>query len=145
MSALRHLCFLVERRWEPYPKWSGTAFADLSLAAVVGPALTTALAADTWRPREQVLCDAADAILDAQAAAGLPVAHPATHPFFDRPLRIANPDIVTALSAEITDPWLRRLPVGLGSLEQWSDNPDLLAHPTRRATTTATYLALTAP
>jgi hypothetical protein len=139
---LRHLCFLVERRWAPYPKWAGIAFADLALAADVGPSLDTALRSDSWSDRQDALAAAADAVLAAQSAAGLPVVRPATHSFFDRPVLIANPDIATALRADITDPWVLRLPPGLGSIEQWSDNVDLLAHPTRRAAAAATYRAL---
>ena len=30
------LCFLLERRYAPYPKWLGTAFARLDSAATVG-------------------------------------------------------------------------------------------------------------
>jgi hypothetical protein len=139
---LRHLCFLVERRWAPYPKWAGTAFARLELAPVVGPALARALRAEAWEGRQQALADAAEAVLAAQAARGLPVARPATHPFHDRPALVANPGIATALRAAVTDPWLRRLPPGVGSIEQWVDSADVLAHPERRATVAATYRAL---
>jgi hypothetical protein len=142
---LRHLCFLVERRWTPYPKWAGLAFTDLALAADVGPSLDTALRSDTWSDRQDALAAAANAVLAAQEAAGVPVARPAAHGFFDRPFLIANPDIVTALRADIADPWLLRLPPGLGSIEQWSDNVDVLAHPTHRAAAAATYRALVDP
>jgi streptomycin 6-kinase len=100
---LRHLCFLVERRWAPYPKWAGTAFADLALATTTGPALTRALRANAWQDRQAALADAADAILAAQAAAGLPAPGPATHAFFDRPALAVNPEVATALRSATTD------------------------------------------
>jgi hypothetical protein len=48
---LMRLAFLVDRRWAPYSKWLGTAFARLPLARQVGPPLRTALYASTWRDR----------------------------------------------------------------------------------------------
>jgi hypothetical protein len=39
------LCFSQERRYAPYNKWSGTAFAMLASALAVAPALADALAA----------------------------------------------------------------------------------------------------
>jgi hypothetical protein len=41
---LMRLCFLLERRYAPYPKWLGTAFARLEVAATIGPLLAAALA-----------------------------------------------------------------------------------------------------
>jgi hypothetical protein len=37
------LCFLVERRYVPYPKWFGTAFARLSCAREISPLIADAL------------------------------------------------------------------------------------------------------
>jgi hypothetical protein len=139
---LRHLCFLIERRWPPYPKWTGAALAELGVASVVHPALAAALRADRWQDREAALADVAASILPAQAERGLPAATAATQPFFDRPFVTANPDIAASLRAPITDPMLRHLPPGLGSVEQWIDNVDILAHPDRRAAALSTYRAL---
>lgn len=36
------------------------------------------------------------------------------------------------LGLGITDPQVARLPAGIGSIEQWASNVDLLAHPERR-------------
>lgn len=59
---LMRLAFLVERRWAPYPKWFGTAFARLRLAADIGPMLAEAVAAPDWRAREAALVTAASRI-----------------------------------------------------------------------------------
>ena len=142
---LRHLCFLVERRWEPYPKWAGTAFAALDLAPTVGPALARALRADGWRGRQEALAAAAGPVLAAQGARGLPAPAPATQAFFDRPALVANPAVVAALRASVTDPWLRRLPAAIGSIEQWVDDTGVLAHPERRAAVGAAYRAIVDP
>lgn len=41
---IMELAFLLERRYRPYDKWFGSAFARLDAAAVVGPLLDRALA-----------------------------------------------------------------------------------------------------
>src|ERR1700722_2074972 len=41
---LMRLCLLMRRRYPPYSKWLGSAFARLPEAAAIGPALTAALA-----------------------------------------------------------------------------------------------------
>jgi hypothetical protein len=56
---LVRLTFLIERRWAPYSKWLGRAFADLPLAGPVSPHLRAALAAADWREREAAVCAAA--------------------------------------------------------------------------------------
>jgi hypothetical protein len=47
-------------------------------------------------------------------------------------LILTDQAIPQALLAEITDPRVATLPVGIGSIEQWTDNVDILAHPDRR-------------
>jgi hypothetical protein len=79
------------------------------------------------------LVAAIDAVHARQVAAGLPV--PATspvEPFWSRPFRTVSASIVDGLTAAITDPQVRALPVGAGSVEQWIDNVDVLARPARR-------------
>jgi hypothetical protein len=69
---LMWLAFTLSRQWPPYPKWRGTAFAALPVAAdLVGP-LTAAAAAPDWRDRESGLADACEILLDAQRVRGLP-------------------------------------------------------------------------
>ncbi len=43
------LAFLLERRWAPYSKWLGRAFAELTVAPRLTPLLRAALGADGWR------------------------------------------------------------------------------------------------
>jgi len=135
---LAHLAFLTERRWPPYPKWFGTVLADLPVAGV-SAGLQQALAAADWPVREAGLVAAIDAVHARQVAAGLPV--PATspvEPFWSRPFRTVGASIVDGLTAAITDPQVRALPVGAGSVEQWIDNVDVLARPARRMAAAAT-------
>jgi Domain of unknown function (DUF4037) len=142
VRALMHLGFLLDRQWAPYAKWTGVAFGRLRVAARVGPALGAALDARTWPDREAALAEAVAALAEAQSARGLPSAQEPVVPFHDRPARTVNPAIVAGLAADLTDPILRRLPVGIGSIEQWADNVDVLGVPHHRAAARATYRAL---
>ena len=52
---LMRLCFLYERRYAPYSKWFGTAFARLGCGPELTPLMRAALLADGWRERERRL------------------------------------------------------------------------------------------
>ncbi|WP_435736509.1 DUF4037 domain-containing protein [Cellulosimicrobium sp. PMB13] len=126
-----HLGFLLERRWPPYAKWFGTLFAQLPRAGAVAPALHAALAADDWRDREAAICRAVEHLHALQADVGLPTAESATGPFWDRPYRGIGP-VPEMVIASIADPEVRSLPSGVGSVEQWVDDVDVLMDPDRR-------------
>ncbi|GEA86934.1 DUF4037 domain-containing protein [Cellulomonas cellasea] len=135
-SAL-HLGFLLERRWAPYPKWTGSVFRGLPRASAAWAALNAALAADDWRAREQALCEALAVLLDVQRGAGLPSPAHATRAFFDRPYRCVDPEVPGALLAEVHDPDVLALPRGVGSVEQWVDDVAVLADGGRRSAVVA--------
>jgi hypothetical protein len=78
-------------------------------------------------------------LLRAQRARGLPAPAAAVTPFWSRPYRTVDEAVPRALLAEITDPDVARLPSGIGSLEQWADNVDVLARQGRRALLRAVY------
>ena len=141
VRAAAHLGFLLQRRWAPYPKWFGALFAQLPLAPAVLPALSGALRAATGREREDALRRALDALLGFQRAAGLPAPGRATRPFHDRPFLAVAPEVVELLLRDVGDPGVRALPVGVGAVEQWVDDVDVLVHPGRRAAVTAAWRA----
>jgi hypothetical protein len=60
------------RRWQPYPKWRGTAFEALEKAPDLAGPLAVAATAPGWRDREGGLAEACEVLLDAQRARGLP-------------------------------------------------------------------------
>lgn len=142
---LVRLAFLVERRWAPYNKWLGRAFAGLPIAAELGPPLAAGLAATDWRERERRLCDAAAVLVRATNALGLgDSVDPAPRRFFDRDIRVAPADgLVFALTAAVTDReiWeligrlggrsdqMPRLP---GTIDQAMDSVDVLTNPRLR-------------
>lgn len=137
-SDLARLAFLLHRRWPPYPKWFGTLFARLPAApALTGP-LHAVTAARDWQVREGALAEAAEILLRVQRDRGLPTPAQGVTPFFDRPYRTVGDAVPALLYGGITDPDLARLPLGIGSLEQWCDNVQVLA-PGRRAAVAASY------
>lgn len=132
-----HLGFLLERCWPPYPKWLGTGFARLPNAGSVAPALLAAVTSAAWQDRETALCDALGSLHELQRRQGLPTGSSVIEPFFDRPFRTVSNSVVERLTRSITDPAVRRLPVGVGSIEQWVDNVNVLSSPTLRSAAAA--------
>ena len=142
---LVRLAFLVERCWAPYPKWLGSAFAELKVAQSAGPPLAAALAADRWREREEALVTAASVLGAATNELGLaaPV-DPSPRAYFTRDIRVAGADRFTvALAASVTDPPVRALldrlggrrggPIGTlpGTIDQVTDSTEILCGPAR--------------
>lgn len=141
---LMSLAFTLTRWWPPYPKWRGTAFRALPLAADLADLLTAAAAAPDWQDREGALADACEFLLDAQRARGLPAPASAVIPFWDRPYRTVDEAICQTLLSAVTNPEVARLPV-VGSIEQWVSSVDVLSSPARRAALRAAYQAWIGP
>jgi hypothetical protein len=134
-----HLGFLVQRRWPPYPKWFGSTFEELPLAAAMSPVCGRALAAATWQERQSALVRVLEILHGAQVGSGLPTGSSVVQPFFDRPFASVRSSVTELLLADITDPLVRGLPPGVGSVEQWVNNVDVLSHPDRRVALTAAW------
>jgi hypothetical protein len=141
---LMWLAFTLSRQWPPYPKWRGTAFRGLPVAADLADPLTAAAAAPHWRDRESALADACEILLDAQRTRGLPAPVSAVIPFWDRPYRTVDEAVRESLLSAITDPEVSRLPT-VGSIEQWVSNVDVLSSPARRAALRSAYQAWADP
>jgi hypothetical protein len=138
---LMWLAFAVSRQWPPYPKWRGTAFQALDVAADLAGPLTAAATAPGWRGRESGLAQACEVLLSAQRARGLPAPAAAVTRFWDRPYRIVDQAVQEALLADVTNPEVTRLPPSIGSIEQWASSVDILASPARRSALQAAYRA----
>jgi hypothetical protein len=126
------LCFLLERRYAPYGKWFGTAFARLDAAAEVGSALAAALAAADHAAREQGLVDAYEAVARRFNALGIvePV-DPSTRSYHGRPFRVLHAERFAAACRDgLSDPDLRSLPL-VGGVDQALDTTDVLSHASR--------------
>ena len=137
-----HLGFLLCRRWAPYSKWRGTLFRDLPLPARTTTDLAEVLRAGDWRARGEHLASALEALAGQQRDVGLPASFPACIPFWDRPYLQVNPELLdirgrVRRGSQDEDPGpgtagANALPAGLGSIEQRTDNVDLLVVTGRR-------------
>ena len=124
---LMRLCLLMRRRYPPYSKWLGTAFALLPEASAIGPSLAAAVAAPGWPAREQHLCRAyaAAAAMHNELGVTAPL-DPRTRRFFDRPYQVLGADrFRKALLAAITDTGIRELPA-IGAVDEFVDSTDAL-------------------
>ena len=138
---LMWLAFALSGRWVPYPKWRGTVFRSLPVAAELGPLLDAACTAAGWRERENALAAACELLLDVQRERLQPTPGAAVIPFWDRPYRTVDEAVPRGLLAGVTDPEVARLPRLVGSIEQWADCTDVLSSPGRRAALQSAYRA----
>lgn len=138
-----HLAFMLERRWPPYAKWFGTLFGELECAQEVQPSLAFALRAGDGADRQLGVAAALEALNRRQTELGLSGVEHAMVPFWDRPYLHPDPQIVEHLLDGIADEEVRRLPRGRGSVEQRTDNVDVLvdARARRAAILDASHVA----
>ena len=129
---LMRLCLLMDRRYPPYGKWLGSAFARTPWGPRLTPDLTAALAATDWRTREEHLAQAYETVAGLHNQLGLTDrVDPATRPYHSRPFRVLRADrFAEALTARIGDSALRELPP-VGSVDQFLDSADVLGRPER--------------
>lgn len=129
---LMRLCLLMARRYPPYGKWLGSAFAGLPCAATLAPTLTAALAATGWRTRERHLGDAYEVAAALHNGLGLtePI-DPATRPYHDRPFRVLRADRFADALRDPALPWT-------GAVDQFVDNTDALGDRALTARVTGT-------
>lgn len=128
---LMRLCFLLERRYAPYSKWFGTAFARLACAPLLGPMLEQVLVAATWQARESALARAYGVMAGMHNALGItsPL-DPQVSPYHSRPYLVIHADrFVQALEQAITDSAVRQLAAPFGAVDQFTDSTDILADP----------------
>jgi hypothetical protein len=122
---LMWLCLLMHRRYPPYSKWLGTAFARLPGAAGLAASLAAAMSATAWPDRERHLCGAYQIVAAMHNRLGLtPPLDTGTRRFYDRPYQVIDAIRFTAALREaITDPRIRRLP-RTGAIDQFVDSTD---------------------
>jgi uncharacterized protein DUF4037 len=126
---LMRLAFLQERRYAPYPKWFGSAYAILDRPEQ--PALETALGAHEWKEREAALSEAYRLVAAAHNELGVtePL-DPEVRQFYGRPFLVPDSSrFVDALRAAITDSAVRAIEHEAGSINAVSDSTDVLTRP----------------
>ncbi|MGC1376135.1 MAG: DUF4037 domain-containing protein [Anaerolineales bacterium] len=126
------LCFLMEKRYAPYPKWFGSAFRKLACATQMSPRLERAQAAKTWQEREAALSEAYMLLAKMHNALGLTDPLPEqVGNFHGRPFKVIDAEgFSAAILAKIDDPQVRRIAAKglIGGIDQFSDNTDLRSH-----------------
>jgi hypothetical protein len=135
------LAFLLARRYWPYGKWFGRAFADLPDTDGLGALLAETVSAAEHRGQERTLARAYLLVAARCNAAGLfPPVDPSTRPYYDRPFTVLMADrFADACRATVTDPSLAALPL-IGSIDQALDSTDLLERPAHLARLRALYV-----
>lgn len=128
------LCFLMERRYAPYAKWLGTAFARLACAARLTLAFAGALGAATWHERERALSEAYVVLMETHNA--LRITPPLTagvSPFHGRPYFVPHAGrFDEAIQAAITNPEVLAIIAAngpIGGIDQFADSTDVLSRP----------------
>ena len=127
---LVRLALLFARRYAPYDKWLGSAFAQLPSAQRLGPRLRGAVGASDHETRERELARAYAIAGQLHNETGLTAAiDPTPRHYYGRPFLVLHAErFAEALRATISDPELRTLPA-TGGVDQWADSADLLHQP----------------
>ena len=143
------LCLLIERRYAPYGKWLGIAFATLAGAPALLPALSGALHADSIAERARHLGVAYETVARLHNALGITAPlDPRTGEYHGRPFKeqAGRPYIVIhaerfaeAIRATITDAMLRDTASFIGGADQWADSTDVASRADRLAHLRALY------
>ncbi len=129
VRSIMQLCFLLERRYAPYPKWFGSAFSELDCAAELAPVLRAIQRSEHWRGRQRQLCAAFELLnrLHNTLRLTAPV-KPALQAFHGRGFCVSNAwRYIEALLAEIRDPEVEAIAARtlIGGIDQFSDNTDM--------------------
>jgi hypothetical protein len=129
VRSIMQLCFLMEKRYAPYPKWFGTGFKELDCAPQLIPILRRVQTGETYQERETHLVEAY-IILNAMHN-GLditPTISPAVSDFHGRPFIVSNAwRYSEALHKVIYDDAVKAIAdrTQIGSIDQISDNTDM--------------------
>ncbi len=120
------LVFLMERRYAPYIKWFGSAFARLDGAADLAPIFTRVLQSNSWEERQTHLTAAYEFVAKRHNALRItPPLATEVSPFHQRPFMVIHADrFVDAIRAAIKSKEVCALPEHLGSVDQFIDSTD---------------------
>ena len=127
---MMRLALLLERRYAPYSKWLGTAFARLPHHDDLPEHLAAATRASSVGARTAALAGAWSALAHRHDSAALTAPVDASlRDYHGRPARVLLADrFADACLATVQDPALRALPL-LGSVDQAVDSADVLQSP----------------
>ena len=129
---IMRLCLLLDRRYAPYSKWLGTAFAQVPSSTTLSMVLRAAVHAADAAGREGALVAAYRDVAGRHNASGVtPPVDPEIRLYHGRPYRVLGADRFAAACVEtVRDPWLRAQPL-VGGVDHFADSTDVLQHPDR--------------
>ncbi len=139
---LVQVAFALERRYAPYPKWFGKAFAHLRTYTLLIPILKRILQSDTWQDREAALCEIIGVLLKEHILQGLiPPQTISAVPYFTRAQHVINLGPVLKALRDLISPTFqgyRQILCESGTVNEFLVHPKLLAdisalHDLRRA------------
>ena len=127
---LMRLCFLMERKYAPFIKWFGSAFAQLDCASDLVPVFTRVLEANSWEERQTHLATAYEFVAGMHNALGITDSLATeVSQFHNRPFLVIHADrFVDAIRAVIKSEEVLALPEHLGSVDQFIDSTDALKY-----------------
>jgi len=130
---LMRLCLLMERQYAPYPKWFGSAFARLNCAPALTPILQGVLQATDWHEREKYLSAAYEIVAAMHNDLSItPPVQAKVSRFWGRPFWVIQGEkIARTIWEAIQDQEIKRLPYGVGKVDQIVDSTDILSHAKR--------------
>jgi hypothetical protein len=123
---IMRLCFLIERRYAPYAKWLGTAFAQLGCGPTLMPMLRGALMATHWQAREAALVPAYEHVAGMfNALEVTEPQEPTVRHFWNRPFRVL-------MSGRFVEACMVKTPLRsrgyTGGVDQIADSTDVLSN-----------------
>ena len=124
------LALLQQKRYAPYQKWLGTAFARAAHHDDLPAQLHAVVHAPDAEHRQDALAAAYRSIALRQNALGItPALDPEVRRYHARPARVLMAErFVEAALAVVQDPWLRGLPL-VGAVDQFVDSTRALEDP----------------
>ncbi len=130
---IMRLCFLMEKRYAPYPKWFGQAFAQLKSSEELTPILDNVLQSKTWQARDQWLTRAYKISVNIFNTLGILDKMPEkAQSFYNRPFHVIwGGSIAIRIYHKIQDLSIKRISTRsfIGNIDLLSDNTDLLEDP----------------
>jgi hypothetical protein len=125
---LMRLSFLMERKYAPYTKWFGTAFARLDCAPALLPVFDNVLSAADWQEREKHLSQAYTIAAKLHNDLGIiaPLDTEVAY-YYERPYMVIHAErFADAIWRAITDEEVKRIDALIGSVNQLVDSTDVI-------------------
>ena len=118
----------MERQYAPYIKWFGTAFVQLDCAIELMPIFIEVLNATEWQQRERALTQAYEIVAKMHNALEITPPMPTkASRFHERPFLVIHAGrFASAIYRLITAEEVQKLPVNMGSVNQFVDSTEIL-------------------